>query len=150
MAAGLSLEKENIAEFRRRINENCKLTEEDFVEKVLIDVPMPLSYVSKELIQELQILEPFGNGNSKPVFAERQLQLCWIRPMGKNGNMAKMQVKDQQGNDFTLVMFQGAEQLLQEQPKWIDVIYYPSINSYRGRDEIQFIVQDYKESKQKL
>lgn len=144
MAAGLSLKKENIDKFRKRINDNCVLTEEDFTEKVLIDVPMPMSYVTKELIQELQLLEPFGNGNSKPVFAEKDLTVLSIRTMGKNGNMAKIRVADVKRNCFNLVMFRGAEKLIEEQPEKIDILYYPSINEYRGREELQFTVQDYQ------
>ena len=72
LAAGLSLEKENIAEFRRRLNENCTLTEEEMKEKVTIDMEMPFLCVTEELVKELELLEPFGKGNTKPIFAARE------------------------------------------------------------------------------
>ena len=67
MAAGLSLPEENIEVFRRQLNEKTVLTEEDFCEKVSIDMQMPLRYVTEELVEELELLEPFGKGNTKPV-----------------------------------------------------------------------------------
>ena len=144
MAAGLSMPKENVEAFRTRINENCTLTPEDFEEKILIDVPMPMSYVTKKLILQLKLLEPFGNGNEKPVFAQKNLAVESISPMGKNGDMARLKVRDEAGGVFEMVMFRGAGQLLLEKPKKIDVLYYPTINEFRGRESIQFQLQNYK------
>ena len=73
MAAGLSIKEENVEEFRRRLNENCTLTEKDLAPKILIDVPMPVSYINKELVEEISLLEPFGKGNTKPIFAQKGL-----------------------------------------------------------------------------
>ena len=84
MAAGLSLPGDKVEEFRRRINEACTLTEEDFVEKVMIDVPMPIDYITEDLIGQLSLLEPFGKGNTKPLFAERDLKIQTCSILGKN------------------------------------------------------------------
>ena len=86
MAAGLSIKEENVEEFRRRLNENCTLTEKDLAPKILIDVPMPVSYINKELVEEISLLEPFGKGNTKPIFAQKGLRVLSSRILGKNRN----------------------------------------------------------------
>lgn len=85
MAAGLSIKEENVEEFRRRLNENCTLTEKDLAPKILIDVPMPVSYINKELVEEISLLEPFGKGNTKPIFAQKGLRVLSSRILGKIG-----------------------------------------------------------------
>ena len=147
MAAGLSLLEENVDAFRREINDNCSLTEDDFEEKILIDVAMPMSYVTTNLIKQLEILEPFGNGNEKPNFAQKDLVVQNIIPMGKNGDMARVKVKDDGGNIFELVAFRNGAKLIDEKPDKIDVIYYPSINEFRGKESLQFIIQNAKWTK---
>lgn len=165
MAAGLSLPEENVDEFRRLINENCTLTEEDFEEKILIDVPMPMSYVNLELIGQLEKLEPFGNANEKPVFAQKNVVFQKAVLMGKQKNMARFTVQDEKNREYTLVLFRRLEQFcacmsekygeqtLQElfsengiadTHAKLDIIYYPSINEFRGRKSIQFLLQDFK------
>ena len=98
MAAGLSLEKENIDEFRRRLNEDAELTEDDFVRRIWIDVPMPFDYISEPLIQELELLEPFGQGNEKPLFAQKGLHIRSVRVLGKNRNAVKFSLADREGD----------------------------------------------------
>lgn len=160
MAAGLSLPKENIRELRRRLNENCLLTEADFVPKVHIDIALPLSYVSEDFIQELELLAPFGTGNPKPVFAQKDVRLLSGRIFGKNRNVAKFQAADQEGRHYTLVHFGDAEALQDflaekygadagrlfsggraELP--LTITYYPSINEFRGERSIEFVVTNY-------
>ena len=89
MAAGLSLEEENVERFRRKLNEQSGLTEEDLVEKVTIDVPMPIHYIRKDLVQELSLLEPFGKGNEKPLFAQKNLWVSQMRVFGKKPERGK-------------------------------------------------------------
>lgn len=89
MAAGLSLLEENIDEFRRELNERSGLTEEDFKAKLWIDVPMPIDYINERLVEELKILEPFGQGNEKPLFAQKQVRIRSCRVIGKNKNVVK-------------------------------------------------------------
>ena len=167
MAAGLSLAEDMVEPFREMINENCTLREEDYEEKVVIDVPMPFAYVTEDLIYQLATLEPFGPGNEKPVFAQKHLTFQSGKPMGKNKNMAKFIVKDEGGRTFQLVLFRGLDRfkkyldekyesavtstLMEESfinnksgPVVLDVIYYPSINVYRGVSTIQFIMQGYR------
>lgn len=95
MAAGLSLANEEMVEvFREKINRLSTLTEDDFVEKVTIDVPMPVSYITKRLISQMELLEPFGKGNTKPLFAQKDLKVLSCRIFGKNRNVAKLQIQE--------------------------------------------------------
>ncbi len=145
MAAGLSLPKENLEAFAKRMNENAALTEDDFVFRIHIDVPMPLSYVTKELIQELQVLEPFGNGNQKPVFADKNIHVKEKRLVGKNRNVLKLTLEDAQGFCYPAVFFGKAEKFMDFLGKKdiISIVYYPEINSYMGREEVQFVISSY-------
>lgn len=153
MAAGLSMPKENLSIFKDRIEANCSLTEEELTRKILIDVPMPLSYVTEELINQLSLLEPFGTGNPSPIFADKSLEIVSVREMGKTGDMCRMRVKDASGRMYDLVMFSGYEDLRNEVIKAkgvfeptginIDIIYYPDINEYNGRRSIQYLVKDF-------
>lgn len=161
MAAGLSMTKENIEEFRNTLNRNCNLSDEDFVEKVLIDVPMPLSYIRMDFVKQLELLEPFGNGNSKPVFAQKNVHLLRGRILGKNANVGKYSIRDEQGNEYEMIYFGDME-------KWhafldeafgedereklyrtgsreivIQMIYYPDINVYQGKESLQIVMRDY-------
>lgn len=92
MAAGLSLKEGKVEEFKRRINEACKLTPEDLTEKVRIDVAMPIGYVNTGLIEQLHVLEPFGKGNARPVFADRNLHIRSARVFGRNRNVVKLEL----------------------------------------------------------
>ena len=145
MAAGLSLPEENIEAFRRALNKKCTLTQEDRMEKVLIDVPMPISYVTLPLIRQLSLLEPFGKGNNKPVFAEKNIKITQCRIFGKNKNVVKMKLYDKNGICMDGVWFGDGEAFvneIQEKERW-SIAYYPSINTYNGRESIEIIVQNY-------
>lgn len=162
MAAGLSLPGDKVEEFRRRINEACTLTEEDFVEKVMIDVPMPIDYITEELIGQLSLLEPFGKGNTKPLFAERDLKIQTCSILGKNKNVVKMTVWNQGGTAMEALYFGDVETFLEDlQKKWgreavekllmgqstditLSVTYYPSVNEFRGRRTLQIVIQNYR------
>ncbi|MEY8389765.1 single-stranded-DNA-specific exonuclease RecJ [Lachnospiraceae bacterium] len=160
MAAGLSLPEECVEPLRRKLNENTTLTDNDLRGKVVIDVPMPLDYITKELIQELNVLEPFGKANEKPVFADRNIRILSMRILGKNQNVCRMQVRSAGGSDFTAVYFGKTEQFLNYfKEKYggnaveqtlagqggmsVSFVYYPEIDTYLGRDNIQIIVKKY-------
>ena len=146
MAAGLSLLKENVDEFRRRLNEGAKLTEEDFVRKVWIDVPMPLEYINEPLIEELELLEPFGQGNEKPLFAQKGLHIRSVRVLGKNRNAVKMSLATEQGTPMDGMLFTDGDLFLEElgDKRRLDVVYYPGVNEYNGNKALQIVIRNYK------
>ena len=161
MAAGVSMPEENVEPFRAFLNAHSGLTKEDLVEVIHIDVPMPMSYVTAELVRQLSLLEPFGNGNPKPVFAQKAVRVCKGRILGKNRNVGKYRVADENGREYDMMYFGDLEQwhaflaehFGQEEAERlyaggsnaivINVIYYPDINVYRGREELQMVMQDY-------
>ena len=163
MAAGLSMSAENIEEFRNTLNRNCQLSDEDFIEKIVIDVPMPLSYIRMDFVRQLQTLEPFGNGNPKPVFAQKNVYIRQGRLLGKNENVGKYRIQDEQGNSYEMIYFgdlekwhafleetfgrKEREKLYREGSDTIviQMIYYPDINVYKGRESLQIVMQDYCE-----
>lgn len=146
LAAGLSLEEENVEVFRKRINELADLTEEDLQMKVSIDMRLPFPYINEELIHELKILEPFGKGNGKPLFAESKLRVIRPRIFGKNRNVLKCRLEDQQGNQMEAVYFGEVEDCLRQMEKKqiMSFTYYPSINEYMGRRTIQLTIVNYQ------
>ena len=161
LAAGLSLAEENIEPFRQALNNNCNLTEDDFQEKVLIDVPMPMDYVTQDFIEELNLLEPFGNGNPKPQFAQKNVHFISGRILGANQNVGKYVVKDETGRSYDMIYFGDIEGLNvymarkygQEAVKMLydkntddillSVIYYPEVNEYRGNVSLQMVMKYY-------
>lgn len=145
MAAGLSIKEDNIERFRKRLNENCTLTEEDLRPKIVIDVPMPVSYISRELVEQLSLLEPFGKGNVKPLFAQKNLSVLNLRIFGKNHNVAKMKLTDGSGASVDAVYFGEAEKFTEfvKSHERISVTYYPEINSYQGRETLQAVIRNY-------
>ncbi len=146
MAAGLSLEEENVERFRRKLNEQSGLTEEDLVEKVTIDVPMPIHYIRKDLVQELSLLEPFGKGNEKPLFAQKNLWISQMRVFGKNRNVVKMRLTDENGYPMDGVYFGNGDEFAEEGrgKRKISIVYYPDINMYQGRENLQVIIRHYQ------
>lgn len=146
MAAGLSLEEENVERFRRKLNEQSGLTEEDLVEKVTIDVPMPIHYIRKDLVQELSLLEPFGKGNEKPLFAQKNLCVSQMRVFGKNRNVVKMRLTDENGYPMDGVYFGNGDEFAEEGrgKRKISIVYYPDINMYQGRESLQVIIRHYQ------
>lgn len=112
MAAGLSLPREHVELFRQRLNENTVLTQEDLQGKIVIDVPMPLDYISKPLIEEMNLLEPFGKSNEKPVFADKGIHILSLQILGKNKNVCRMQVQSQGGTRMNAVYFGDTEAFL--------------------------------------
>lgn len=145
MAAGLSMEKKNVELFRRRLNDNCTLTEQDLIPKIMIDVPMPISYLSKKLTEQLKVLEPFGKGNSKPLFAQKNLRAVGIRVFGRNRNVAKMLLIDENGIKMDAVYFGEAQEFVDfvQAHDTISVTYYPEINVFQGRENLQVVIKNY-------
>lgn len=161
MAAGLSMKEEDLDAFREALNENCRLNEEDFVPTIHIDVPMPTSYVTEELAHQMELLEPFGVGNPKPLFAERNLLFLEGVRMGREGKFARFRVQDVYGNRIWMVYFGGAdrfvefldgkygagsgEALFSGQGQFsVSVVYQIGLNQYKGRTELQFLLQNYQ------
>ena len=161
-AAGMSLPKANMEEFRKRLVDNCKLTEEDFTEKVSIDVILPFGLVTEQVIEELSLLEPFGVGNEKPMFAERNVKLHRARILGKNDNVLKLEAENEYGRQFDVMYFGDIPEFEQEveiafgrealnklyqgreNGICISMIYYPEKNEFRDRVTLQAVMQYYK------
>lgn len=146
MAAGLSIAEENVPELRKKLNERCQLTEEELCPKVTIDVAMPFSYVSRELISQLELLEPFGKANTKPVFAQRGVRALGCRVFGQNRNVVKMQLVTEDGCAVDGVYFGESALFLERasQKEPLSVTYYPTVNRYQGRESVQMVVQSYR------
>ena len=161
LAAGLSLSKENVGKLREMLNKNCTLTEEEMKEKVTIDMEMPFGCVTEGLVKELELLEPFGKGNTKPVFAARGVTLLGVRILGKNRNVLKLQVQDVNGCRIEAMLFRHAEDFLGRLEEQygkteveallkgrgrqirISMTYYPDINEYMGKKTPQIVVTHY-------
>lgn len=153
MAAGLSLPADNVEVFRNRLNGRSTLTEADFVPKIWIDVPLPFAYVTEELVEELKKLEPFGNGNSKPAFAQKGLRIRKLDTVGKTGQVVKMTLMDGDGRAIEAVMFSGGEDLKAElQEKYdgrldrasLNVIYSAGVNEYNGVRTLQMTINHWE------
>lgn len=144
MAAGVSLDRENIDEFRWLLNHNQHLTAEQLTPVTWIDVPMPVDYVNMSLIEQLKVLEPFGKGNEKPLFADRGLTVRTVNLIGKNANVLKMQLESAGGQLVEAIQFRADALHVPARGQKISMVYYPDINEYQGRRSIQFVVQEWK------
>ncbi len=146
MAAGLSLEEKNVESFRRELNRQADLTEEDFIPRIWIDLPLPISYVSEKLIKELELLEPFGQGNEKPQFAQKDLTIRSARVVGKNRNAIKLSLVTPEGTPMEGMAFAEGDLFLQEMgdSTVMDAIYYPGINEYNGRRSLQVVIKEWR------
>lgn len=145
MAAGCSLEKEKLKEFREKINQNCTLEEKDFAKKVQIDIDMPVDYITMDLIRQLSVLEPFGKENKKPLFAHRKLKIERVNVFGKNKNVVKLALKSSQGTRIDGMIFEDGEEFKEKMgtSKYITCTYYPVINEYQGYKSLQINIQNY-------
>lgn len=147
MAAGLSLAISDIDIFRKMLNDNAILTDEDLIPKMWIDVPMPVSYANIRLVNQLKLLEPFGKGNEKPVFADRNLYVKTATVIGKNKNVLRCQLETEDGTYVPAVQF-GINNI-DDIPKAgmrISIIYYPDINTFNGIMSLQIIIKEWKET----
>lgn len=146
MAAGMSLPKENIQKLRSQLNKNCTLTADDMIERLSIDIAMPIQYINEEFIDELKVLEPFGNGNSKPLFAERDFHVLQSQVLGKNKNTVKLYGTNAAGCHMEGLYFGNPEELLEllKHKDTISITYYPSVNEFRGKRTLQLMIQDFQ------
>lgn len=145
-AAGLSMKRENLERFRKMINEKCELTPVDLMEKVVIDMEMPFSCVTEGLVQELGLLEPFGKGNTKPVFAARNVVLENVRILGKKKNVLKAEARDGAGSRIEALYFGDIEDLKGKAGQLLSITYYPGLNEYMGKVTPQIIITHYQSS----
>ncbi|MCH4190752.1 MAG: single-stranded-DNA-specific exonuclease RecJ [Butyrivibrio sp.] len=164
MAAGLSMKEADIQELKKRLNDACTLQKGDFEEILHIDMEMPLPYADRKLIQEISLLEPFGNGNARPLFAVRNVSILSGRILGRNRNCGKYKIMDENGQKYDMIYFGDmdrwqkfleekagkvqSEQIysgvdLQRDAVKINMAYYPDINSYQGRESLQIVMTDY-------
>ena len=160
MAAGFSLKKENMELFAGRLNENCVLEESAFIPKVRIDVAMPISYVTEGLIRQLDMLAPFGKGNEKPLFAQKDLNVLSAKIMGKERTVVKVMLESQDGcvcegiyfdaQEFAdnIIAWFGQEEYDKLLHGWLNnvvlnVAYYPTVNEYNGNRTIQLQMKRY-------
>lgn len=161
LAAGLSLKEEKVEEFRKRINQISNLTEKDFEETVHIDVPMPIAYCSMDFVKELEKLEPYGTGNKKPLFAEKNISFLSGKLLGKDGKVLKCLVADEKGYQMEAIYFGDTTKMLadlrdQFGEKQVDlflkgynnkvkltIAYYPDINEFRGKKTLQIVITNY-------
>lgn len=162
MAAGLSISEENIDEFRKRLNENTSLEEEDLLRKVTIDSALSIDSINYDLIDDLEKLEPFGKGNSKPLFGEKNINVLKAIVMGKNRNVLKLKLKSKYGKNIDGIYFGDIEEFekriidkygKEELQKlydgvyndvMIDIVFYPNVNEYNGNTSIQIVIQNYR------
>lgn len=162
MAAGVSLPKERIDELRIRLNENCKLNPEDMQEIIQIDCDMPLSYITENLVESIDLLAPFGTGNTKPLFALKNVPVTKAAYIGKEGQYLRLTVQNEKGGSMAAMLFRGApefeslaiekygEHSWQElfsgngKPLNMDIVYEPSINEFRGNRSIQILIDNFK------
>lgn len=162
MAAGLSLPEANLERFREAINRECTLTEQDFVPKIKIDIAMPVDYPNATLVQELEFLEPFGKGNTKPLFADKDLKVKRATVIGKNRNVLKLTLETSYGATVMAVYFGDVERFLdyyrekfgndqveaaisgKNNKILLQIVYYPEINMYNGMENIQMIIRNYR------
>ena len=146
MAAGLSLPESQVDAFRRALNEKAKLTEEDFVPKIWIDAAMPFEYITEPLIRELEQLEPFGQGNEKPQFAQKGLRIRSARVLGKNRNAVKLSLLSPSGMPMDAMVFADGDAFVEEMghSRQMDAIYYPGIHEYNGSRSLQVVIREWR------
>ena len=158
MAAGLSLQEDKVDELRKALNNKCELTDEDLTRKIMIDSSLPLEYLNLHLIEELNVLEPFGKGNSKPVFGVRDAKITRAMLLGKDKNVLKLKLltnnnitidamifNDLENFESKIIEKYGNEELDNLYNKSnnnipMDFTFYPSINEWNGNKSIQIVV----------
>ena len=147
MAAGLSLDKENVEKFKRRLNDQCTLSEEELTEKVVIDMELPFTAITEQFIEELEYMEPFGKGNTQPVFAARGVFMQHVKIIGKNKNVAKATAIDAAGNRMEAICFHDAQEFAKQCERnngKMSITFYPGINEFRGERQIQIVITHYR------
>lgn len=161
LAAGLSMEEKSIEEFRDALNRNCTLTDEDMAEKVLIDMEMLFSSITEDFIKELNVLEPFGKGNTKPVFLAQRVYFHHVKVVGKNSNILKCLATDQKGNSINVIMYSRVDAFIEYVDEkygkgtfqkalegkiegfYLSITFYPQINEFRGIKSLEIVLSHY-------
>ena len=161
MAAGLTLEQENIDNLRKALNGQCMLDDSDMIPTIHIDVPLPIQYATLELIEQLELLKPFGKSNEKPLFAEAKLKVTSARVLGKKGNVLKLNLENEDGATAEAIYYE-VDSFLEDIRNWfgndecdqmlhgwlnnvvLDVAYYPMINEYNGTRTVQLRILHYR------
>ena len=162
MAAGISMKEADIEAFREKINACCELTDEDFIPKIKIDVPVPADWPDTSFVRELDLLEPFGKGNTKPQFADKNIGIEHMYIVGKNRNVLKLWLRTGGGGRISAVYFGDIERFLgyyrekfgepeveralcgRENAIRMSMVYYPEINVYQGRESVQLVIKNYR------
>ena len=161
MAGGLTMKEENFAEFARRVEADCLLTEEDLQEVIRVDMELPPRFMGTAMTRELELMEPCGNGNPKPLFVTRNIRLLFAKVLGKNRNVIRLDAQDDTGARMNLIRFGDADEFAAGIDEGagkgafegllrgagnvtIDMVYYPDINSWYGRESMQYIVKDFR------
>ena len=161
MAGGLTMKEENLPEFVRRVEADCMLTEEDLQEVVRVDMELPPRFLGIAMTRELDLMEPCGNGNPKPLFVTRNIQLLFAKVLGKNRNVIRLEAQDDTGARMNLIRFGDADEFGAQIDEdagrgafegllkgagnvTIDMVYYPDVNSWNGRESMQYIVKDFR------
>lgn len=162
MAAGISMAEKDIEAFRQKINVYCELTDEDFIPKIKIDVPVPAGYPDVSFVRELDLLEPFGKGNIKPQFADKNIGIEHMYIVGKNRNVLKLQLRTESGGRISAVYFGDVEKFLacyrekfgepeveralcgRENDIRMSIVYYPEIDAYQGRENVRLVIKNYQ------
>ena len=163
MAAGVSLAAENVSGFRCMLNEKARLTKDQLIPKVMIDVPMPVSYLTEDLVEQLGLLEPFGCGNPKPVFAQKGMRVLRAAMIGKQKNFLKLTLEGD-GRPMDALYFGDGADFAEDMKEWfgrdawqaalsgrpspvtVSVTYYPQINEFRGKRTLQIVITGYCKS----
>ena len=140
------MEASQIEGFRKAMNERANLTEEDLMPKIRIDVPMPLSYISMNLVRQLDALEPFGNANEKPCFADKNLKVVQVNAIGKEKQYRKLKLRMDNGRNMEALYFgDGAElDAFLTEHGTIAITYYPSINVFRDMESLQVMITHFQ------
>ena len=146
MAAGLSIPTENVELLRKRLNENCRLTDADLIPKLSYDAVLPIQYAGEQIIKELELLEPFGKENDKPLFAAANVRVKSARIIGKNRNVLKTVLEDVKGSRLEGISFGDVEADLHyiESKDTVCLLYYPEINEFQGRRTVQAVIESWR------
>lgn len=146
MAAGLTLPESELGRFREELNRNAVLNDEQLTETQWIDIALPFAYANEELVTELSRMEPFGQGNARPCFGQKNVEIRAARVLGKNRNVVKLSLRDEAGTVREALAFTDGDAFLAEMEgsHSIAVLYYPEINEYMGRRNLQLVLKAWK------
>lgn len=167
MAAGMSLQGDNVDKLRRELNENCSLEEKDLIKKYTIDCVFKIGNINNQLVYDIGMLEPFGKGNSRPILGDKAVEVSKIIAFGEESNVIKFEFV----NNPNGMIFENVEKVSNNIKAWygeeygeiisydrykaitipknckIDILYSPTFNKYNGNINIQLKIVDYRKTK---